>query len=170
MTGDKIISIDRGQRPTAVPPSELPQLIGDPARAHGMVAFLDVTILHQESFLTILSRNPVTAIIDIRDVPVFEKPHFRHAEVADYLLRRRIAYLDLTSYSVRNAFAEAHVNLLASQPHQLIGRIAQILDSGLTLITHDGSTLRNSLINDLRRLFAHHTSFRAEIHPSALSR
>ncbi|HUK10998.1 MAG TPA: hypothetical protein VLX09_24230 [Stellaceae bacterium] len=168
MADEKVVLIRGGLAPQKR--TSEPHLFMDVAQAQGTVAFLDITSLKQDDFLAVLSRNPVTAIIDIRSRPVFQKPNFRHTQVADYLLSHRITYLDLTSYSARNLFAEAHVSLLASQPHQMLGKVAQILDSGMTLIICDGADFQSATMHDLRRLLSHHASFKAEIHPRSLKR
>jgi hypothetical protein len=168
MGNDKIINLPI-RRDGQVPAVELP-LFGDPATSHGLVAFIDVQNLNQDTLFNIITRNSVSAVIDVRKAPIFSRPRFRHAEVADYFWSRRIAYLDLTSQSVQSSFAEAHISLLASQPHHIIGKVAEILDRGLTLVIYEESAFNSSATADLRRLFVHHGSYRAEIHPKALNR
>jgi len=164
---EKIVPLRRGieVRGSA---HELP-LFGDPSETHGKVAYIDLGKLTQEEFFRILSRNGVKSIIDLRSVPVFRRPQFLHSQIADYLMSQKITYVDLTLVPFRSMHI-ALLNLLASQPHQLLGKIAQALDNGLTLVLYDQDTRETNAVSDLRRFLASHSSFRAEIHPSALAK
>jgi hypothetical protein len=168
MADEKVVQFRPGEttKPSAI---ELP-LFGDPSQSYGTVAFLHVAGVKQDDLMRILSRNAVAAIIDLRAVPVFEWPQFRHSQLVDYLSSRKIAYVDLTVMSFKSSVPDAFLSQLASQPHRLLGKLAQALDKGMALILYDEASLTSNAMSDLRRLLAHHSSFRAEIHPSALNR
>lgn len=143
-------------------------LFHDPARSFGHVIFVDIANLSQDKLLTILSKNAVYSLIDVRNLPVFRKPKFDHAALWDYINARKIEYMDLTSPQARREIDEAFIAVLASQPHPIFGRLSRALERGVTLILYENGTETRKPISGIRNLLKHHSSFRAELHPSAL--
>lgn len=167
MESKNIVSLRSGQSSSRPTPQQR-VLFEDPAKSFGYVIFIDITSLSQEKMLKILSMNEVNALIDIRKIPVFRKPKFKHAEIIDYITARKIQYLDFTSEISRNQIGDAMMALLASQPHPLSGQISRALDSGLTVILYEENEDTKLSISGIRNLLKYHSSFRAELHPNAL--
>jgi hypothetical protein len=72
--------------------------------------------------IALISKNAVQTFVDVRKVPVFRKPHFRHKQLIDYMIIKAIDYVDFTSDEIRNEIPKALVSVLASQPHPLFGQ------------------------------------------------
>jgi hypothetical protein len=168
MNSAKIIPIRVGQTPARLDPQQR-DLFADPGKFSGHIIFVDISTLWQEKLLRILNKNAVQALVDIRKIPVFRKPKFNHKRLMDYITSRNISYFDFTSQKSRLEIGEAIVALLASQPHPLFGPLSKALDSGLTVILYDSNEDAQTSISDIRNLLKYHSSFRAELHPNALT-
>jgi hypothetical protein len=145
-----------------------PTLFHDPAKSFGQVIFIDIANLSQDKLLTILSKNAVTSLIDVRNLPVFRKPRFNHAEIWDYINARKIEYIDLTSAQARREIDEAFIARLVSQPHLVFGRLSKALERGVTLILYESGAETRQAVSGIRNLLTHNSAFRAELHPSTL--
>jgi hypothetical protein len=168
MPAENVVPIRPGQTPSTGPVAQQPVLFHDPAESFGYVIFADIGNLSQNTLLAILTKNAVKSLIDIRKLPVFRKPKFSHAELLDYITARKIEYVDLTSARARRQIDEALIALLASQPHPVFGKLSEALKRGVTLILHESGTDAKNAISGIRNLLKHHSSFRAELHPSTL--
>jgi hypothetical protein len=165
---EKVVPIRPGQDQPTQRTATQPTLFHDPAKSFGQVIFVDIANLSQDKLLTILSKNAVYSLIDVRNLPVFRKPNFNHAELWDYINARKIEYIDLTSAQARREIDEAFIALLASQPHPVFGKLSRALQRGVTLILYENGAETWQAMSGIRNLLAHHSSFRAELHPSTL--
>jgi Protein of unknown function, DUF488 len=158
----------RTEQSHVAPRPQQRKLFENPAKAFGHVIFLDIETLSQEKIIALMNKNAVQAFVDIRKIPVFRKPKFNHKQLADYMTAKKIQYFDFTSEKSRAEIAAAFLALLASQPHPLFGQISKALDSGVTVFLCDANEETNRSISDIRNLLKYHSSYRAELHPSAL--
>jgi hypothetical protein len=170
MPAEKVVPIRPAQDQPTQRAAQQPTLFHDPAKSFGHVIFVDIANLSQDKLLTLLSKNTVHSLIDVRNLPVFRKPKFNHAEIWDYINARKIEYIDLTSAQARREIDEALIALLASQPHPVFGSLSRALERGVTLILHENGAETRQAMSGIRNLLTHHSSFRAELHPSTFLR
>jgi Protein of unknown function, DUF488 len=168
MPAEKVVPIRPGQDQPTQRAVAQPRLFHDPAKSFGHVIFIDVANLSQDKLLAILSKNAVYSLIDVRNLPVFRKPKFNHAELWDYIVARKIEYIDLTSAQARREIDEAFIALLASQTHPVFERLSRALERGVTLILYENGAETKRAMSGMRNLITHHSLFRAELHPSTL--
>lgn len=142
-------------------------LFGPAGEGRGKVAFLDVADLAEETLLRTLAMNAVTAVVDLRPVPVFARPKFRHRHVIFYLHSRRIEYIEYAFIGVRSIGAGPEIS--AMNASGVYDRIEPALDRGLSLCLYDQRTRELGWLDDVRRAFRHARGYMAELHPRWLS-
>ena len=141
-------------------------LFGCEAEQRGYIVFLDIEWRKQETFLTLLARNAVRGLVDLRPRPVFDKPRFRHRDVVQYLYERDVIYLEYGLLSKYNSkLVERSRCGLQCEGEE---KLNTILGRGLTLCLYDDASRAVGWLDEVRRLLQHSPSFHAEIHPRAL--
>ncbi|MNS79258.1 hypothetical protein D3C72_1129070 [compost metagenome] len=134
-------------------------LFGGEVSLSNFVTFLDIDDLDQDIFLSILTKNPVSAVLDIRPRPVFRRPKFVHSEISQHMAVQHIHYFD---YAV--ALGDADDGSIRS----IARRINYRRDHGLTLCLYDDSSRERGWIEAARRTLRRSRLFKAELSPTAL--
>ena len=138
-----------------------------PAHADGCgkVAFIDVETLAEERLFRLLALNAVTAVVDLRPCPVFERPRFRHKNVVFHLRDRDIRYIEFALIVRRPHADPALVSLGVSDAY---AKIEPALSKGLSLCVYDKAARELGWLDEMRRLLRHASAYQAELHPRAL--
>lgn len=143
-----------------------PSLFGDGADGRGKVAFIDIKILTEEPFLRILTMNGVRAVVDLRPVPVFERPRFRHRQVVFYFHDRHIQYVEF-AFTVKRP-VRMRSDLAAMQGSDLYGKIEKALENGLALCLYDEASRELGWLDEMRRILRLSNAHLAELNPRSL--
>lgn len=132
----------------------------------GIVAFLDVAALTEESLLRLLASDLVKAVVDARPCPVFDMPRFRHKSVILNLYHRRIPYVEMAMLAIWPA---ADRRLGTFMRDEAYAAIEPALGLGLTLCLYDADARSTGWLEETRRMIRHARGFAAELHPHALA-
>lgn len=131
----------------------------------GKIAFLDITWLAEETLFDLVARNGVTALIDLRPRPVFERPRFRHRHVVRYLYEQNVHYLEYAMLARTKAIAAEESSFLRESAR---AHFCAVLPRGLTVCLFDEGSRSAGWINEVRHLVRTMPSYLAEVHPRAL--
>ena len=170
MSNEKVV-IFPGSVSAAFPPRTRARdaqsaLFGCEAEQRGYIVFLHIEWLKQEALLTLLARNAVRALVDLRPRPVFNKPRFQHRDVVHYLYERDLTYLEYGLLSKSKGKLEEHSRRgLEGEREE---KLNTIRGRGLTVCLYDDTARAVGWLDEVRRLLRHVPSFHAEIHPRAL--
>ncbi|GBU15899.1 MULTISPECIES: hypothetical protein [Methylobacteriaceae] len=139
-----------------------------PARdeGRGKVAFVDVGALDEERLFRLLALNAVTALVDLRPCPVFERPRFRHKSVVFHLRDRDIRYIEFAML-VRRPLADP--TLVSMGVSNAYAKIEPALTMGLSICIYDTAARDLGWLDQMRRLLRHSSTYQAELHPRALA-
>lgn len=132
----------------------------------GLVAYVDVATLDEESLLALVSENQVKAFVDARPCPVFAKPRFRHKEVVFYLFHRRIPYIEMAMLSIWPASERRLGTFMRSETYSAL---EDGLGRGLTVCVYDDDAREDGWLEETRRMIRHSRGYVAELLPTALS-
>lgn len=135
-------------------------LFGGEASLSNFVAFLDIDDLDQDIFLSILAKNPVSAVLDIRPRPVFRQPKFVHAEISRHMAVHHVHYFE---------YAVALGDPDCGSVHSIARRINYRRGDGLTLCLFDESSRERGWIEAARRTLRRSRLFKAELSPGSLA-
>jgi len=127
----------------------------------GKIVFLDIRWLAEDTLLALVARNAVTALVDLRPRPVFDRPRFRHRHVVHYLFERDVHYLEYAMV-VRGARGRSGCDDMGA-------RIAEYLLHGLTLCLYDEAARSAGWLDEIRHVARHAPGYLAEMHPRALA-
>jgi hypothetical protein len=148
-----------------VPAKIQPSLFDHDGANIGKIVFLDISWLAEDTLLNLVARNGVTALIDLRPRPVFERPRFRHRHVVRYLYEQNVHYLE---YAM---LARTAVSTGVHSPSWQEGAKAHfcaILPRGLTVCLYDEGSRSAGWIDHVRHLVRTMPSYLAEVNPRAL--
>ena len=132
----------------------------------GIVAFVDVAELTEESLLRLLASNGVKALVDARPCPVFDMPRFRHKSVILNLYHRRIPYVEMAMLAIWPA---GDRRLGTFMQRETYAAIEPALELGLTLCLYDADARATGWLEETRRMIRHARGFAAELHPQVLA-
>lgn len=150
----------------APPRSEEQISFGYTKDGRGKIAFVDVEGLAEEPLLRILASNGVTALLDLRPCPVFEKPRFRHKDVVFYLRDRNIKYVE---FSLLVDWASAKAGFSALLTSSVYAAVEPALASGLSICLYDGKAKEMGWLDEMRSVLRHSRTYSAELHPRSLA-
>lgn len=132
----------------------------------GKVAFVDIKELTEEPLLRILTMNGVKAVVELRPLPIFGRPRFRHRQVVFYLHDRDIRYVEF-ALMVRRPMRMGTA-LAAMHASDLYGKIEPALENGLSLCLYDKASRDLGWLDEIRRLVRLSKARLSELHPRAL--
>lgn len=167
MSDDKVLGFPGG--PSTPPSRTLPpqqlSLFDHRGDNCGRIAFLDVHWFAEETLLNLMSCNGVTALVDLRPRPVFERPRFRHRHVVHYLCEHGVHYLEyaMLARSTTDDWVRSHAWPLGAE-----ARIHEVLSRGLTVCLYDEGARSAGWIDAVRHMVRSTPGYRAEVHPRAL--
>lgn len=170
MAEEKVIRLPdasklRKDEPRFLPANFQPSLFDHTGANTGKIVFLDITWLAEETLLNLVARNGVTALIDLRPRPVFEKPRFRHRHVVRYLYEQNVYYLEYAMLARSTASTDAQ---LPSSQEGTKAHFRSVLPLGLTVCLYDEATRSAGWIEHVRHLVRTMPSYLAEVHPRSL--
>ena len=128
-----------------------------------MTVFIDVSSLDEEILLNIVARNGVSALVDLRPRPVFDRPHFRHRHVVHYLYNRNVSYIEYAMFS-RSGISGS----TPSWPEDTAARLKGLLARGLVICLYDEASRSAGWISDFRSKSRYVLGYVPELHPRAL--
>ena len=135
-------------------------LFGYDAGGKGKVVFLSVGDLTEEKLLTVLVRNSVKAVIDLRPRAVFPKPRFRHKRIIEYFHEWNIIYVEYV--------------MLARDGRGKYGKerpddyIEEALETGLALCLFDEEARAGGRVKEFRQRLVQARNFGVELSSRAL--
>jgi hypothetical protein len=160
MLEPKIISFPRSSSRGPPPPEQEPGLFGIMAEGRGRIAFLDVGSLTEDTLLSVLVRNAVVALIDLRPLPIFRAPRFQHKRVVSFLIHHNIRYVEAALVEL-NARKDPGIPLGSA-----LGPIIQNnLSLGLTICLFDEGTREKGWLEAVRLATLQSCT---ELHPRSL--
>lgn len=169
MPEDKVLRFPGVFAPTIISdtlePHQQPNLFGHAGENRGKIVFLDICWLAEETLLTLLTRNAVTALIDLRPRPVFDRPRFRHKNVVHYLHERNVLYLEYAMLARGVRDPASHIRYKSQGAEQKIGAL---LGRGLTVCVYDEASKTVGWLEEIRHVLRHAPDYLAEMHPRAL--
>jgi hypothetical protein len=169
MPEDKVVRFPGASAATtisdALEPHRQPNLFGHTDENRGKIVFLDIRWLAEEMLLTLLTRNAVTALVDLRPRPVFDRPRFRHRDVVHYLHERNVLYLEyaMLARGVRDSASQ-----FRHKPEGAEEKISALLGRGLTVCVYDEASKTAGWLEEIRYVLRHAPDYLAEMHPRAL--
>lgn len=139
---------------------------GPPAPGgRGLVAYVDIAALDEESLLALVERNRVKAFVDVRPCPVFAKPRFRHKEVVFHLFHRHVRYIEMAMLSIWPASERRLGTFMQAETYSAL---EDGLGRGLTVCIYDDDAREDGWLEETRRMIRHSRGFVAELLPTAL--
>lgn len=167
MPKDNVISyLDPRASGTKIEASQLPvqaSLFDSNQANRGMMVFVDISSLNEESLLDIVARNGVSALVDLRPRPVFERPHFRHRHVVHYLYDRNVNYIEYAMFG-----RSGNSGNTPSWPDEVGGRLKELLARGLVVCLYDEASRSSGWLSDFRNKSRSSVGYVPEMHPRAL--
>ena len=141
-----------------------PELFHSTEIGRGKVAFIQIDDLVEGTFLNLIARNSVTAVVDLRPRPVFAKPNFQHKRTVAYLFQRKVTYIEY-AFAIK---AEGK-QLPWTRPSASFASILEgALSAGLTVCLFDGESQSIGWLDRFRRQIETMPSYSAEMHPRSL--
>ena len=152
MAEDKIVRLTGAPHATANSRAPEPQrqqnLFGHAGDNRGKIVFLDICWLAEETLLTLLTRNAVMALIDLRPRPVFDRPRFRHRKVVHYLHERNVIYLE---YAMLARCVRDPASPFGYASEGAEKKISALLGRGLTVCIYDEASKTTGWLEEVRR-------------------
>jgi len=134
-------------------------LFGDPTERANYISFIDLDVLDQADFFSVITTNAVSAVLDIRAAPVFRRPNFNHSEVMGYFTEHQVSYFE---YAV--AASEAH----GAGRFDIARSVNRGRAIGLTICLYDESSRDRGWLEEARLTLRRSSLFTAELSPRAL--
>jgi len=163
MADGKVVALFGSSLQDAVRPPVERDLFGSIQEVRYKVVFLDEAEWHEESFLRVMARNPVAAVVDMRSRPVFRPPHYRHRHIISYFHRHGIQYLELITELRNGSLKDSKTHLV---PAEVIFERAEF---GLTICLYDAATKERGWLDSIRDLMKSGANRFVELHPRALA-
>ncbi|NNM74247.1 hypothetical protein [Enterovirga aerilata] len=144
-----------------------PTLFASAPEGKGKIVFVDVEWLAEETLLTAIARNGVTAILDVRPRPIFPRPKFRHKNVVLYFFQRKVRYLEyaMLPRATRSGFEQRALPCKEAADTLIV----EVLSRGLTMCLYDEQARKMGWLDDIRHLVRRAAGYTAELHPRSLS-
>lgn len=138
-------------------------LFGSVNELRGKVVFLDEAEWHEDSLLCVMTRNPIGAVVDLRNRPIFRLPRYRHRRVVSYFHRHGIQYLELINVLRDMPAGEKRIHLELAQV------VFSRAEQGLTICFFDNDTKERGWLDSVRTLMVSGKNHLVELHPRALA-
>lgn len=136
------------------------ELFRDAEEAARYFSFIDIRDYDQTSFLRLLARNAVSTVIDIRPVPLFDRPKFRHGEVVDYMFKAEIVYFE---------YAVARLRDHLESNYKIARTVNMRRNAGLTLCVYDEASLNEGVVASVRGMFSRSNFYTIELTSRSLA-
>lgn len=160
MSQEKVVALSFPPRVTAEVADLQFDLFQPTQSPAGFFVFLDLDAYEQGDLLRVFARNAVSALIDLRPVPVFRRPRYNHREIVQFLSESRIAYFDYAMVQNRGgAYGDVAIGRAVNR-----GRAR-----GLTVCLYDERARERGLVDLARSNFNRSRFFKAELSPRALN-
>lgn len=93
MSANKVVQLQvRMTRPA--PSTYQADLFGDTNPTGRYFCFLNIDEVDQDTLLKVIARNSVHTVVDLRKLPLFDKPKFSHRSVMTHFRQHGILYLE----------------------------------------------------------------------------
>ncbi|MND81534.1 hypothetical protein D3C80_733350 [compost metagenome] len=112
--------------------------------------FLDVDVLDQGSLLSVVAKNSVHTVVDLRVLPFFDRPKFNHKSLMSYFRDQRVMYLEY-AVAVRSPSMFSQLHRDEAEP------------LGLSLWLYDDTTISVGWYDHVRRAMKDTQLFDAEV-------
>lgn len=122
-------------------------------------SIIDVRTVNQERFRSILTRNSVVGVVDLRSYPLFEAPEFNHKSIIDFMRVRDVDYFPLFPLIKRD-------RARAVRPWAERGRLK--IEQGMFLVVFDGVKTQAEQVVDARMRLIR-SGRMIELHPRSLA-
>ncbi|GAA0530892.1 hypothetical protein FHS83_002610 [Rhizomicrobium palustre] len=166
MAESKVLKFPVHNTPTSGSEVRTADLFGACLHGRDKIAFIDIDEFSEDTFLRLLARNAVTAIIDIRPKPVFERPNFEHKRTVSYLYQRDINYVE---YAILLLSQADPTNRSTDAYDELISAIQGHIRAGLTIFLFNKEAHEIGWVQQFRNYIRDSRISCTEIHPRSLS-
>jgi hypothetical protein len=157
MTDNNVVGRGRFRLDVANPKSSQAFLISPPEDHVGKFVFVDIERFDEGNFLSLIARNAVSSIVDVRPMPIFDRPRFNHKDVFSFLFLNNVRYIEVALAPL--SVPESRLTFDADS----LG-----LRSGLTMCIFDHLAKDRGWVDLVRQSFRRSTNFVAEVNPRAL--
>lgn len=157
MPGMKVVSLRQEPIPAPNNSGRQSDLFGEAQPAGRYFCLLNINDLNEDRLLSIVVRHTVHTIVDLRQLPVFERPRFNHRHLMSYFRDHKVLYLEY-AVALRNPEMFSALHREDNEP------------LGLSLWIYDESTVSVGWYDHVRKSLKSTPLFDAEVPARTLMR